>query len=187
MRRRELLRTMLVVLTGECSGVAGQVAAHAAGPAQDSVDPAARSTDTRPLTDAERDALVAFAEVLVGSRPLSPPERHEVLMHIVYRASTSEEILALYRDAATLLEKLAGAPFAALTFRARSDLLVRHRLVPSRGVFEAPDQPATPIRRRVAPDLIAGYYAAPMGWAVVGYGVFPGRCGDLTRYTRAEA
>ena len=42
---------------------------------------------------------------------------------------------------------------------------------------------ASLVRTRVVPNLIAGYYASPAGWAVVGYDVFPGRCGDLARYT----
>jgi len=43
------------------------------------------------------------------------------------------------------------------------------------------------VREKAVPDLINGYWRSPAGWAAVGYGVFPGRCGDLTRYTRPEA
>jgi hypothetical protein len=43
------------------------------------------------------------------------------------------------------------------------------------------------VRTRVIPDLIEGYWGSPAGWAAVGYEAFPGRCGDLTRYTRSEA
>src|SRR4030095_8694888 len=183
MRRRELLRAALVLLAGGSPGCAGGgLLRRAAGPASGIVDSAAQSSDDRRLTDTERETLVAFAETLVGSPPLSPPERRELSMHIVNRASMSEENLALYRDTAALLETLAGAPFRALEFGERRDLVTHHRLVPSRGRFEHAEDPATPIRKRVAPDLIAGYYASPMGWAVVGYGVFPGLCGDLTRY-----
>ncbi len=43
------------------------------------------------------------------------------------------------------------------------------------------------LRTRAVPDLIGGYYASPAGWAAVGYDTFPGRCGELTRYTRPES
>src|SRR2546421_591140 len=69
----------------------------------------------------------------------------------------------------------------------RSALVTRFRLgsaatLPDEDLGPFPDD-ASLVRTRVVPDLIAGYYASPAGWAVVGYDVFPGRCGDLARYT----
>ena len=45
---------------------------------------------------------------------------------------------------------------------------------------------ANTIRTQAAPDLIGAYYASASGWEVVGYSTFPGRCGDLSRYTAPE-
>jgi hypothetical protein len=140
----------------------------------------------QPLSDTEKEVLLAFAEVLVGDRPLAAPARAELLSHIAARVIAREDMLALYREAAALLDRLAGSPFSTLTLRDRHDIVVRHDLVPSRGPLPRTEGVARAIGRHVAPDLIAGYYASPMGWAVVGYGTFPGRCGDLGRYTRPE-
>ena len=148
--------------------------------------PAAPSAPSQPLAEAERETLLAFAAVLVGSQPLSPPERGEILSYIADRGRASEDTLALYRETAALLDRLAGAAFSTLAMGERLDLVVRHRLVPSRGRVEPPDEVAHAVRTRVAPDLIAGYYGSSLGWALVGYRVFPGRCGDLVRYTRPE-
>jgi hypothetical protein len=89
------------------------------------------------------------------------------------------------------LERIAGRPFARLAIDERLELVSSHRLASSRvrsgedpGEFSA-DLRA--LRTRVVPDLIKGYYGSPAGWAVVSYQTFPGRCGDLTRYTRAES
>ena len=95
-------------------------------------------------------------------------------------------MLGLYREAAAVLDRLAGAPFSKLAMRDRRDIVARHDLAPSRARIPRPEGVANAIRRHVALDLIAGYYASPTGWALVGYGIFPGRCGDLTRYTRPE-
>jgi hypothetical protein len=46
---------------------------------------------------------------------------------------------------------------------------------------------AVAIERILVPDLIRGYYESAAGWALVGYSTFPGQCGDLASYTRAEA
>jgi hypothetical protein len=44
----------------------------------------------------------------------------------------------------------------------------------------------TTVRTEALRLLISDYYGSAAGWAIVGYPIFPGRCGDLTRYTRPE-
>jgi len=177
MRRRELLRALLLVL-----GNAPVSAADERG-----LRSLTAGAETGTLSDTERETLLSFAEVLVSGRSLSSPERAEVLSHIDDRVRTTEAMLPLYRDAAALLDRLAGAPFSRLGILERSDLIARHHLAPARGRPNPPDAAAHSVRTRVAPDLIGGYYRSAAGWAVVGYGAFPGRCGDLVRYTRPES
>ena len=171
MRRRDLLRTFALVLAVPSAGVGDEPAPRA---------------ERQPLSDTEKATLLAFTEVLVGDRPLPVPARAELLSHIGARVIAREDMLALYREAAAVLDRLAGAPFSKLAMRDRRDIVARHDLAPSRARIPRPEGVANAIRRHVALDLIAGYYASPMGWAVVGYGTFPGRCGDLGRYTRTE-
>jgi hypothetical protein len=168
MRRRDLLRALLLLLVDAPASVAAEP-----GPAG--------------LSDAERTTLLAFAEVLVGGRPFSPPERGEILNHLDDRIKASEPMLILYREAAASLDQRAGARFSALGIRSRTELVARDHLAPSPGQLHPPDDDAYRVRTRVAPDLIAAYYRSSVGWAIVGYTVFPGRCGDLTRYTHPEA
>lgn len=186
MRRRELLWALALVLGDVRASAPAELAPRSPGNARQGADPPAPSAETRPLSDAESETLLAFAELLVGDRPLSPPERSELLSHIADRARASADTVARYRETAALLDRLAGLPFATLGMRERFDLVARHDVAPSRARVRHPDDAAQMVRTRVAPDLIAGYYASSMGWAVVGYGVFPGRCGDLVRYTRPE-
>jgi len=186
MRRRELLGALLLGFSGASPSIAGEPGPRAPGPAPDGTELRASPTDSLPLVDVERETLLAFAGVLLGERPLSAAARRELLSHIVDRVSASDGMLALYRQTAALLDRLAGAPFSTFEIDKRLALVVRHRLVPSRGRVEPRDDAARAVRTRVAPDLIAGYYASPIGWALVGYVVFPGRCGDLVRYTRPE-
>jgi hypothetical protein len=144
-----------------------------------------------PLSGRERDSLVAFAEVLVGERPFSAEERSAVFDHLAERAGeASGYYLELYRTTAGLLDRLAGVRFASLSPERRRALLSRHRLtsatvLPGEALGPSPDA-ARAVRTRAVPDLIGGYYGSPVGWAAVGYATFPGRCGDLARYTRPE-
>ncbi len=89
-----------------------------------------------------------------------------------------------------MLDRLAGTRFSGLALDRRRALLSRHRLtsatvLPGEPLGPYPDD-ARAVRTRAVPDLIGGYYASPVGWAAVGYATFPGRCGDLARYTRPE-
>jgi hypothetical protein len=134
--------------------------------------------------------LIAFAEIVVEGRPLAPAGRADLRAHVEDRLERRPGSLDLYRTTVRLLDRLAGRRFAALEVAARLALVTRHRLGvpdvrPSESLGPSADEVRT-VRSRVVRDLIRGYYASPSGWAEVGYGTFPGRCGDLTRYTRAE-
>jgi hypothetical protein len=112
------------------------------------------------------------------------------LEHIEDRLKHTPGHLSLYRTTVSTLERLAGRPFARLDLPERIELVTRHRLGASQtSVEEAPGPFSSEmqvIRKQIVEDLIGGYYGSAAGWAIVGYQMFPGRCGDLTRYTRAE-
>ena len=142
------------------------------------------------LSPAEREDLLAFAEIVVDGRPLAPSERADLLAHLQDRLDRRSEFLELSRTTVRLLERLGGQRFSTLDPAARLELVTRHRLGvsdvrvgESLGPFA---EEVRAVRSRLVRDVIGGYYASPSGWAIVGYTVFPGRCGDLTRYTRAE-
>jgi len=141
------------------------------------------------LSTTETEDLVAFGEVVVEGRALTLAERRHLVEHIEDRAKRSPEYLSRYRAAASTLVGMAGRRFAGLEISERIDLIARHGLA-GRGVQPADDLDLSAktrvLRTRVAPDLIRGYYGSVAGWAVVGYQTFPGRCGELTRYTRPE-
>jgi hypothetical protein len=150
-----------------------------------SVPVAARAATAPPGDIVE--TLVALAEVLVGEHPLSPDTRRDVIDDLRDAASTSPVREARYTATARLLDRLAGDGFARLPFADRRALVAEHRLGSSRlGADEAETLPEDlrDARIRVAPELIAAYWRAPAGWSNVGYTTFPGRCGDLTQYTR---
>ncbi len=133
---------------------------------------------------------MAFAEIVVEGRPLGPVERADLLAHVEDRLARRPESIQFYRTTVRLLERLAGQRFSALHATARLELVSRHRLAvadvrPSESLGPFADEVRT-VRSQVVRDVIAGYYASPSGWAAVGYAAFPGRCGDVTRYTRAE-
>jgi hypothetical protein len=72
----------------------------------------------------------------------------------------------------------------------RATLVIRYHLgssdvQPGEPLGPLPEQ-ARAVRTQAVPDLIGGYYRSPAGWAVVEYRTFPGRCGDLARYTGPE-
>ena len=143
------------------------------------------------LSSPELEDLLAFAEMLVEGRPVSPPERAYLVDHIETRVKQgSGYYLDLYRTTVGLLGRLAGARFSSLDVAQRIVLMTRHRLTssdvrPGEQLGAWPEE-AREVRTRAAPDLIGGYYGSPAGWAVVGYDAFPGRCGDLSRYTSPE-
>jgi hypothetical protein len=188
--RRTLIHGLVVVLSGGQAGTAARlghrarrlVAALGAGRAE--AAPAA-------LPTSDIQDLLAFAEALVRADALPPVEQGYLREHFQRQLRADGEYYGrLYRTTARLLTQLAGQRFATLDPSERRALVARHRL----GVSAvAPDESLGPsarelrdVRTRAAPDLIGGYYASPAGWAVVRYTTFPGRCGDLARYTRPE-
>jgi len=189
--RRKLILIVLTVpgldvssLSGLFGGRTSEVLTRAASDSTDST--------RRAISGAEVEDLVAFAEALVGAAPLSRPEREHLVDHIEHRAKQgSGYYLDLYRTTVHLLNRLAGARLSSLDLPRRAALMTRHRLMVSDvrpgerlGPFA---EDARAVRTRTVPDLIGGYYGSPAGWAAVAYGDFPGKCGDLTRYTRAES
>ena len=143
------------------------------------------------LSVSELATLLAFGEVLVEGRTLSAAERRYLAEHIEDGAKHIAEQRVQYRRAVRLLDRVAGKPFSRLEITDRIQLLGRHRLdartAPTGDDPEPLGGELRMIRARVVPDLIEGYWGSPAGWAAVGYGTFPGRCGNLTRYTRSEA
>ena len=187
MTRRSLIQRALLILGIEPVGllgcVSGRVASEASRPVEAALDP---SSESGQLSTPEMEDLVAFGEVLVEGRTLAQAERRYLIEHIEDRATRSPDYLTLYRTAASTLDRVAGRRFASLEVRERIDLITRHRLGAVQGPGEKLPDEMRALRMRAVPDLIRGYYGSPAGWAAVGYDTFPGRCGDLTRYTRPE-
>jgi len=144
-----------------------------------------------PLSDRELEDVVAFAGVLVEGRSRGAEQRGFLLDHLADRVRDPSGYYAgLYRTTARLLNRLAGTRFSSLAPDRRLALLSRYRLT---SAAVAPGEPLGPypddareVRTRAVPDLIGGYYGSAAGWAAAGYATFPGRCGDLTRYTQPE-
>lgn len=141
-------------------------------------------------TAAEFDALVAFAEVLVDGRLFSEDTRRDLSEHLADSATGDPDRRALYYTTARLLDRLAGVRFSELKPAERAALIARHRLdvrlLTAEESAGAILDDARDVRTRVVPDLIGACWRSPAGWDAVGYTAFPGRCGDLTRYTRPE-
>jgi hypothetical protein len=192
MTRRSLIRRALLTLGLYPTGAIG-CAAH---PAADRGSPPVRAAPdpALELSNAEMEDLVAFGEALVEGRTLALGERRSLVEHIVEQTGRGPRYVALYRTTVVMLERLAGRRFASLEIGERVQLIAHHGLAGAPGRAEDDEEDLEPmpqdlriVRTSAAPDLIRGYYGSPAGWAVVGYQSFPGRCGDLTRYTRPES
>ena len=148
------------------------------------------TSPTGTLTPDERQTVVAFGEILVRGKALSPIEREYLIEHLDDRTRGGPGYLELYRAAAALLDRIAGQPFATLDAGRRAALMVSHRLVDydirTREYLWPFRRQELALRTLVVPDLIEGYYRSAAGWAVVGYATFPGRCGDMLRYAGPE-
>ena len=143
------------------------------------------------LSKREMETIVAFTAVLVEGRELDAQEASYVIEHVTDKAGKTPGSLALYRKTAGLLDRLAGAPFSSLSLERRIGLMTQHRFteydVKIREYLLPFGRETLMVRALAVPDLVGGYYFSPAGWAAVGYRAFPGRCGELTRYTSAEA
>jgi len=146
----------------------------------------ARGDDSQ-LSPAELETLVSFGESIVEGRALST-EAHVTLTEVIADAvDRAPDRVGLYRSAARLLDRLAGGRLAGLSLADRATLITRHRL----DIRVVEDEAALPddarfVRASLAPELIVGYWRSAAGWTSIGYHTFPGRCGDLARYTRPE-
>ncbi len=192
MTRRDLLQAFGVVLRGAIALVLPACASRRepAG-AGSSVRHQEIPSSTAKLPASEMENLVALAEVLVQGRRLSPFERGALVEAINERALTEPGHLRLYRLTASFLDQLGQTRFADLSLAERTEVVLRHGLVPDSEREESSrplslSEPEDAVRRVAVPDLIACYYRSRAGWAVVAYESFPGRCSDLVRYTRPE-
>jgi hypothetical protein len=184
--RRAVLQGLAVVLGDQAGGPAwlGRWVPRFLQASPAAAEPAALSTT-------DLDELLAFTGVIATGRDLTDEERRHVTAHVRDRETAGQQFeIDAYRTTARVLRRLANGSFAALDGAQRTTLVRRHHLAgPDPREAETGDALAGEIRlvrTRVVTDLVAGYYASPSGWAAVGYHVFPGRCGDLDRYTRAE-
>jgi hypothetical protein len=139
------------------------------------------------LSAAELDTLIAFGEVIVDGRPLADDARATLVEAIAARLRNAPDQAGLYRGAARLLEHLAGGRLGDLDLASRTALVARYHLDVRVSADESVADEARFIRTGLARELIAAYWQSAAGWAAVGYQTFPGRCGDLTRYTRRES
>jgi hypothetical protein len=189
--RRSLLRSGVLALGVEPRAILGLPGRQVQDPDGRLVGQVHSAPASPRLSDPELEDLVAFAELLVEGRSLSPVERDALVGSIAGHVAREPDYLGLCRTTVSLLGRMAGRRFSSLTMTERIELMTRHRL-------NSPDAPAEDDRGPLADDaravrtrarraLIADYYRSPAGWAAVGYDVFPGRCGDLGRYTRPEA
>jgi hypothetical protein len=192
MTRRRLIQRVLLILGIKPVGLFGCVPRQAGNRTFQPVGAAGdQPVETKRLSPAEMEDLLAFGEVLVEGRPLTPSERRYLADYIAERTTSAPWYLSLYRTTVGTLERLAGRRFASVGLPERVELISRYRLAVAQ-VRSSEDlgplrEEIRLLRRRAVPDLIRGYYSSPVGWAVVGYQSFPGRCGDLTRYTSSEA
>jgi hypothetical protein len=189
--RRSLLQWILAALGIDAIGLSGCAARPGAGgtfaPVKTKPLP---TSESGTLSRTEVEDLVAFGEVLVEGRTLAASERQDLVQHLQDRVTRSPEYLSLYRTTVSALEHLAGRRFASVGIHKRLEITSRYRIASTQvrpggdpGEFSAE---LRTLRTRVVPDLITAYYGSPAGWATVGYLSFPGRCGDLSRYTRPE-
>ena len=187
MTRRSLMRRALLALA---AGPALIGCASRRGPSPPVPTVFAPAPKTGPLSVAEIENLVAFGELVVEGETVPLGQRWFLIEYIDDRTKHSAQYLSLYRAAASTLDRLAGRRFTSLEVGERLELIARHglagrRVLPGDDLGPLSTEMRT-LRARVVPDLIRGYYGSAAGWAVVGYQTFPGRCGDLTRYTRPE-
>ena len=66
------------------------------------------------LSSSQLDDLIAFAELLVEGRALSPVERASLVENIAERVAREPDYLALCRTTVSLLQRLAGRRFSSL-------------------------------------------------------------------------
>lgn len=147
-----------------------------------------QSSATGVLKPAESAILVAYAEALADDRDFSEETRLYMKTHLANRTRNDAGYLALFELTAAFLAKYGD--FAKLTRERRVALLEQHGMMSCRVHLRECVSPFGETQRIIrglaAPDLVSAYYLSAAGWAVVGYSVFPGGCGDLRRYAQPE-
>jgi hypothetical protein len=143
------------------------------------------------LSENEMGFIIAFGETLIAENPFSETEKGYLRRHIDYRTKKTPGFFSVYRMTANLLQDItSNGEFAKFSIAERINLLKRHDLlsydVQAREYLSPFHRQELITRTLAVPDLIGGYYASPAGWAIVRYDAFPGRCGDLSRYTRPD-
>ena len=106
--RRALLRSGALVLGVEPRGVLGPLWRRVQGGAARVVSEAHAEPPASRLSEPELEDLVAFTELLVEGRPLSPVERDSLMENILERVARDRDYLELYRTTVNLLQRLAG-------------------------------------------------------------------------------
>ena len=177
-RRHWLQRMLMTAWSAVTMAACGRTTRRPEGRAGATADEAAG------LSTSELATLVAFGELIVEGRPLSSSERGVVIDHLQEASARSRDQLALYRASARTLDDLAGGSFERLDGSGRREVVARHGLTGA--ATTSVDHTLQDIPTRLVPDLIRRYWNSEAGWAAVRYSTFPGRCGDLLRYTSPE-
>ncbi|MBI5406500.1 MAG: hypothetical protein HZA18_02250 [Nitrospirae bacterium] len=148
------------------------------------------SSQTGILSKEEKETIIAFAEVLVKEKSLSIEERKYIIEHIDYRTQNTPGYLSIYRQTASLLNRITKSQFVTLDLSDRSKIVIHHNLISHQvrmwEYLNPFQRQELAIRTYAVPDIIKGFYSSPAGWALVGYDIFPGRCSNLFRYTHSE-
>jgi hypothetical protein len=146
------------------------------------------------LTEDEMRTILALAEVLVPPAPGAPAWGTDPIRDHVNRTTSGRRgYLPEYRKAVRLLQReSASTSFADRTLEERDRVVEailwrysgrdqrtfrRERFLVSKG--------RRAFRAFVVHDLLQAYYRSPVGWAIVGYGHYPGSpAADPRDYTR---
>jgi hypothetical protein len=189
MNRRRLLQGLALSLWSGPAAAAQRLPGRLRLGQRHGLDGASTGSAGQPtLSAGEIESLLALGEVVAQGRVLLPAERAHLADEIGESTRVMPDRLSRYRMAAGFLDRLAPVSFARLPFYERAELVGRHldgRDVPDDGLLPFAAE-AREVRAKVVPDLIDAYWRSPAGWAAVGYVTFPGRCGDLARYTRPD-
>ena len=126
--RRSLLRGGVLALGVEPRVVLGPLWWRVQGSDAHLVGQVHAAPPSSRLSDPELEDLVAFAELLVEGRALSPVERDFLVGSIADHVAREPDYLGLCRTTVSLLRRLAGRRFSSLDMTKRIELMTRHRL-----------------------------------------------------------
>ncbi len=142
-----------------------------------------------PLSRRDVDTVLAYADVLLSDTGVSAAARVDLEGHVRDRCQHEPGYRDAYRLAVTVLDDAAGGEFASRPFDERRRIVHRRNLhrhdVRARDWLWTVDRRGLAVRALAARDLVAGFFLSSAGWALLGYETFPGRCRNLSDYTRA--